>query len=105
AGAHAAGAGEAGRAAVSRFGANIGLALQIQDDILDVIGNASKMGKAVQSDSRGKKVTYPYFIGLKAPREKVRTLTEEGKVALLSVHVPHPERLLQLADYLMGREH
>lgn len=105
AGAHAAGAGEAGLAAVSRFGANIGLAFQIQDDILDVIGNASKMGKAVQSDSRGKKVTYPYFIGLEASKEKVRTLTEEGKAALLSGHVPHPERLLQLADYLMGREH
>lgn len=105
AGAHAAGADEAGLAAVSRFGTNIGLAFQIQDDILDVVGNASKMGKAVQSDNREKKVTYPYFIGLEASKQKVRTLTEEGKEALLSGHVPRPERLLQLADYLMGREY
>lgn len=105
AGARVAGAGEDGLNAVSRFGENIGLAFQIQDDILDVIGNESKLGKKTRADDREKKVTYPYFIGLEASMEKVRVLTEEGKRALLSGHVPHPERLLQLADDLMGRDH
>src|SRR5690606_1267399 len=82
AGAHAAGAGEAGLAAVSRFGANIGLAFQIRDDVLDVIGQESKLGKATQSDNREQKVTYPFFLGVEASVEKIRELTEEGKQAL-----------------------
>ena len=105
AGAHAAGAGEAGLAAVTRFGRSIGLAFQIRDDVLDVIGQEHKLGKATQSDNREKKVTYPYVLGVEASIEKVRTLTEEGKRALLSGDVPHPERLLEIADYLMGRDH
>jgi geranylgeranyl diphosphate synthase type II len=105
AGARVAGADEAGLAAVSRFGENIGLAFQIQDDVLDVIGQESKLGKATQSDIKGMKVTYPFFLGVERSIEKVRTLTEEGKQALLSGHVPHPERLLELADYLMRRDH
>lgn len=105
AGAHAAGAGAAGLDAVSRFGRNIGLAFQIQDDVLDVIGQASKLGKATQSDSKGRKVTYPYFLGVEGSIAKVRELTEEGKRALLSGDVPHPQRLLELADFLMARDH
>lgn len=105
AGAHAAEADEAGLEAVSRFGRCIGLAFQIRDDVLDVIGNESKLGKATQSDSRENKVTYPYFLGVEGSIEKVRELTEEGKQALMAGHVPHPERLLELADYLMGRDH
>lgn len=105
AGAHAAGAGEAGLEAVSRFGRNIGLAFQIRDDVLDVIGQESKLGKATQSDNREQKVTYPFFLGVEASVEKIRELTEEGKQALLSGAVPHPERLLQIADYLSGRDH
>lgn len=105
AGARVAGADEAGLAAVSKFGENIGLAFQIQDDVLDVIGQESKLGKATQSDIKGMKVTYPFFIGVERSIEKVRMLTEEGKKVLLSGHVPHPGRLLELADYLMRRDH
>jgi geranylgeranyl diphosphate synthase type II len=91
--------------ALETFGTNIGLAFQIQDDILDVVGDASKLGKAVRSDEKMQKVTYPYFIGLDASRQKVGELTEQGKEAIVRAEIPDPERLLQLADYLMQRDH
>ncbi|MDF2720169.1 MAG: polyprenyl synthetase [Paenibacillus sp.] len=91
--------------ALETFGTNIGLAFQIQDDILDVVGDASKLGKAVRSDEKMQKVTYPYFIGLDASRRKVEELTEQGKEAIVRAELPDPERLLQLADYLMQRDH
>jgi geranylgeranyl diphosphate synthase type II len=91
--------------ALETFGTNIGLAFQIQDDILDVVGDASKLGKAVRSDEKMQKVTYPYFIGLDASRQKVGELTEQGKEAIVRAELPDPERLLQLADYLMQRDH
>jgi geranylgeranyl diphosphate synthase type II len=90
---------------LTRFGQCIGLAFQIQDDILDLIGDEQKLGKPIKSDEKQQKVTYPYFIGLEASENKVRQLTEEGKQALLEADLPQVERLLQLADYLMGRDH
>ncbi|TMV51396.1 polyprenyl synthetase family protein [Paenibacillus mesophilus] len=91
--------------ALETFGTNIGLAFQIQDDILDVVGDAGKLGKAVRSDEKMQKVTYPYFIGLDASRRKVEELTAIGKDAIVRAELPKPERLLQLADYLMKRDH
>lgn len=91
--------------ALQRYGACIGLAFQIQDDILDLTGDERKLGKPVQSDVKQQKVTYPYFIGLEASAAKVKQLTEEAKVAVREAGFPHPERLLELADYLMNRDH
>lgn len=105
AGGHIAGASDAGLEALSRFGHAIGLAFQIQDDILDIIGDESKLGKPVKSDEKQQKVTYPYFIGMDASERKVNELTNQGKEALLQANLPNPERLLQLADYLMRRDH
>lgn len=105
AGARIAGADEAQLNGLSRFGHNIGLAFQIQDDILDVTGDEAKLGKPLKSDEKQRKVTYPYFIGLEASQAKVQELTEAGKKALLAAKLPKPERLLQLADFLMGRDH
>lgn len=105
AGAHIAGATTAQLAALSEFGNAIGLAFQIQDDILDIIGDETKLGKPVKSDEKQQKVTYPYFIGIEASEMKVRELTMQAKKALLQGGFANPERLLQLADYLMQRDH
>ncbi|GMX65118.1 polyprenyl synthetase family protein [Paenibacillus elgii] len=105
AGGRIAGATEAQLAALDRFGTCIGLAFQIQDDVLDLIGDESKLGKPVQSDVKQQKVTYPYFIGIEASIAKVGELTREAKQAILAAHFPRPERLLELADYLMKRDH
>lgn len=91
--------------ALTTFGNCIGLAFQIQDDILDLIGDEVKLGKATNSDVKQGKVTYPYFIGLEQSIEKVTRLTEQGKEAIMNSAIPCPTRLLELADYLMKRDH
>jgi geranylgeranyl diphosphate synthase type II len=105
AGARIGGATEFQLAQIETFGRCIGLAFQVQDDILDLIGDQSKLGKPVKSDEKQQKVTYPYFIGLDASKQKVEELTEQGKAALLAAELPNSERLLQLADYLVKREY
>ncbi|MEX2415974.1 MAG: polyprenyl synthetase family protein [Paenibacillaceae bacterium] len=105
AGGHTANANEQQLDALEQYGYRIGLAFQIQDDILDLIGDVSKLGKHTQSDVNGQKVTYPYFLGLEACQSKVRDLTREAQKTILQAELPHPERLLQLADYLMDRDH
>lgn len=105
AGGRVGGATEQQLQALAAFGRQIGLAFQIQDDILDVVGDAAKLGKAVRSDEKMQKVTYPYFVGLEESMQKVEELTRLGKEAVLQAGLPHPERLLQLADYLMSRDH
>jgi geranylgeranyl diphosphate synthase, type II len=92
-------------AALEQFGANLGLAFQIQDDILDLIGDEQKLGKPVQSDVKQQKVTYPFFIGIEASQAKVEELTRQAKQAVMGASFPHPERLLQIADFLMQRDH
>ncbi|QGQ97098.1 polyprenyl synthetase family protein [Paenibacillus psychroresistens] len=90
--------------ALENFGYKIGLAFQIQDDILDIIGDESKLGKPVKSDEKQQKVTYPYLLGIAPSQEKVRQLTEEAKSAIIAAGFINPERLLQLADYLVDRD-
>ncbi|MEB3101435.1 polyprenyl synthetase family protein [Ferviditalea candida] len=104
-GGHAALASDEQLEALQQFGRNIGLAFQIQDDILDIVGDEAKLGKKTNADGQANKVTFPYFIGLEASRDKVAELTAKGKQAIQDGNFPNPERLLRLADYLMGREY
>jgi geranylgeranyl pyrophosphate synthase len=67
-GAIMAGGSEAVVAAVDRFGAEIGLAFQIVDDILDVEGSAEELGKTAGKDAAGTKPTYPALFGLEQSR-------------------------------------
>lgn len=63
-------------------GSKIGLAFQIQDDILDVIGNSEELGKPVGSDEKNHKQTYVTMNGLERSKERVETLTREAVEAL-----------------------
>jgi geranylgeranyl diphosphate synthase type II len=67
-GAIMAGGSNATIAAVDRFGAEIGLAFQIVDDILDVEGSAEELGKTAGKDAAGTKPTYPAIFGLEQSR-------------------------------------
>src|SRR5579862_1565546 len=68
--------------ALRRFGAEIGLAFQIQDDILDVEGDPSLLGKSTGADAAHNKPTYASTAGLGAARERARQLRDEAITAL-----------------------
>ncbi|MDB6086740.1 MAG: geranyl transferase, partial [Gammaproteobacteria bacterium] len=61
-------------AALDRFAAAIGLAFQIQDDLLDVLGDVSTLGKATGADQQRDKPTHPAIIGIEASQERVNLL-------------------------------
>jgi geranylgeranyl diphosphate synthase type II len=105
AGARIGGATEGQLEALRVFGRDLGLAFQIQDDILDLTGDEQKMGKKTQSDVNQQKVTYPYFIGMDASLHEVKSLTQSAKDALDRAELPDPSRLMEIADYLMSRDH
>ncbi|WP_141506001.1 polyprenyl synthetase family protein [Paenibacillus luteus] len=90
---------------LARYGRNIGLAFQIQDDILDLIGDEKKLGKKTNSDVEQNKVTYPFLIGIEESKAQVERLTQEAKSAVLKAELAAPERLLEIADYLVQRDH
>lgn len=90
--------------ALARFAAAIGLAFQIQDDLLDVLGDASTLGKATGADREHAKPTHPSVIGIEASQERVHLLHEQALEAL----VPFGERaapLSSLAHWLLSRSH
>lgn len=103
-GARIAGASEKQLELLALYGKNIGLAFQIQDDILDLVGDEQKLGKPVLSDIEQQKVTYPYLLGLEKSKQLVEQLTSEAKSAILKANVKEPQHLLELADYLVHRE-
>lgn len=91
--------------ALDSFGRKLGLAFQIQDDILDEIGDTNKLGKSAGSDRKQEKSTYTSLLGIEQCRKMVISLTTEAKEALQLGHIPSPQRLIELADYLMDRDH
>ncbi|MGI6491758.1 MAG: polyprenyl synthetase family protein [Peptococcaceae bacterium] len=72
AGAILAGATEAQITALTSYAEYLGLAFQIKDDILDLEGNEQIIGKAVGSDAKNNKATYPALFGLSKSRDKAR---------------------------------
>jgi farnesyl diphosphate synthase len=91
-------------AALSRFANAVGLAFQIQDDLLDVTGDASMLGKATGADSERAKPTHPAIIGISASQQRVRLLHNQAIHAL----IPFGERaesLRCLANWLLSRRY
>ena len=74
----AAGGSEAARKAAETYGYQLGLAFQIRDDMLDVIGNADEFGKPIGSDKDEGKVTYVDLLGLDDCGKLVHELTEQA---------------------------
>jgi geranylgeranyl diphosphate synthase type II len=77
-GAVAANAGTAELQALTEFGAKIGLAFQIVDDILDVTSSSEMLGKTAGKDAKVKKATYPAFYGIEASRQKAHELVDSA---------------------------
>ncbi|MGN1008370.1 MAG: polyprenyl synthetase family protein [Butyricicoccus sp.] len=96
------GATEAQYTAADHYAAAVGLAFQIQDDILDIIGDEQELGKPIGSDSENDKSTFPKLLGLPACQEKVHALTEEAIEEIRSAF-DDSDFLVSLAASLVDR--
>ncbi len=82
----------------------IGLAFQIQDDILDVIGDTATLGKAAGADDARDKPTYPALLGLAGARERAAELLADAHNSLADFGA-EADPLRGLADYAINRQH
>ena len=98
-------AGAATRAALSRYGHAIGLAFQVVDDILDVTQETQVLGKTAGKDQEQFKPTYVSLMGLQAAQEHAHELHEQALAALADSALPDTQRLRELADLVVHRQH
>ncbi len=101
-GAAAAGAGETLRQAAREYGYALGLAFQIRDDMLDVMGDEATFGKPIGSDREEGKVTFVDLLGLEGCEAEVLKYTAQAKAALAPLG--ETDFLEQLADTLSTRK-
>lgn len=102
-GAVLAGAGELEQQLVENVAAKIGLAFQIQDDILDVTSTMEVLGKPIGSDEKNQKATYVTFVGLTQAGLEVKSLCEDAIAQLETLPVKN-EFLTELLRSLIVRE-
>ena len=87
--------------AAEEYGKNLGLAFQIVDDILDMIGDPSETGKPTGSDAKNCKKTYPALVGIETARKTAEQLTNQA-LTLLD-RFPGSDFLKQLTKKLLDR--
>ena len=90
--------------ALDRYATDIGLAFQIQDDLLDVEGDSQVLGKPTGADSANNKPTYPAIVGVTEARARMHELHERALAALRIVG-PSAAPLASLSDWLVLRRH
>lgn len=103
-GSRIAGASSEIRKALVRYGECLGLAFQIADDLLDVVGDRVKMGKEVRKDSEHGKLTYPGLLGEQESRRKARLLIDEACRSLTMLG-ERGRQLETLANFVLERDH
>jgi len=89
--------------ALEEFGERIGLAFQIMDDILDIVGG-EKLGKPIGSDQKKQKATYPALLGLNKSEERAKALVEQA-FKFLEDFEEKAEPLRAIARFLIEREY
>lgn len=87
---------------MEQCGEAIGLAFQIQDDILDLVGDEEEIGKPVGSDERNHKVTYVTLKGLEQSKEDVREISMKA-IDILKDYDQENGYLTRLTEYLISR--
>ena len=90
-------------AKIERAGELIGVAFQIQDDILDVTSTFEKLGKPINSDEKNHKVTYATMFGIEKASEFVETMSDEA-IDILKSMGEKTDFLVKLTEYLIKRE-
>ncbi|MBZ9608383.1 polyprenyl synthetase family protein [Clostridium estertheticum] len=89
---------------LKEYGDKLGLAFQIKDDILDVIGDVSVLGKNVKSDECNNKTTFITMYGLEKCKEKCNDLSEECFEILKNLKV-NTKYLEEMTEFLLKREY
>jgi len=89
-------------AALAEFAAAIGLAFQIQDDLLDVLGDATTLGKPTGHDQARAKPTYPAVVGVAASQQRMHELHARA-FAALEPFGHRADSLRRLSDWLLAR--
>lgn len=97
-----AGASDEQLSAASKFAYSLGIAFQIQDDILDIIGDEEKLGKPVGSDAENSKTTYASIVGIDKAKTDVERLTQSAVEQLELFE--NTEFIEQLAYKLINRD-
>ncbi len=85
-----------------KYGRYIGLAFQIQDDILDEIGNTEKLGKSVGKDRENNKLTFPSIYGIEKSREIAQGYLNKAIESLNNLK--YTEILEQIGKFIVERE-
>ncbi len=88
---------------LTEYADNLGLAFQIIDDILDVEGDAEKLGKPIGSDEKNMKATYPSLYGLAAAKEKARDIAMQAEMALEPFGT-NARFMRELLHYILSRD-
>ncbi|HSN66019.1 MAG TPA: polyprenyl synthetase family protein, partial [Fusibacter sp.] len=104
AGAYIGGANDKEIALLREIGRDIGLLFQIVDDVLDVVGDAEKLGKRTQIDTKNNKKTYPNLLGLEGTYLAIQRLQTslESKIDDLGIESSF---LKSLVDFLVKRDY
>jgi geranylgeranyl diphosphate synthase type II len=89
--------------ALDDFALNLGIAFQIRDDILDVIGDTNELGKPIGSDAEIGKNTYVSLLGIDKSNELVDEYSKKAKSALQSFG-SDADFLIRLTEYLISRK-
>jgi farnesyl diphosphate synthase len=90
-------------ASLNTYGAAIGLAFQVVDDILDVIADSATLGKTAGKDADNDKPTYVSLMGLERARAYANTLYQQAIDALQASGLPDTRALHALADMVVQR--
>ena len=88
---------------IETVGSNVGIAFQIQDDILDIEGTAEELGKPIGSDIKNGKSTYVSLYGMDSAKAKVKELSDEA-IAILEGFGYRETFLQELFEYLIYRK-
>ena len=88
---------------IEQVAKKIGLAFQIQDDVLDVIGETETIGKSVGSDEKNQKATYVVFEGLEKAKQEVADLTDDAIAILQELPYENPF-LTELLRWMVLRD-
>ena len=91
--------------ALSDYGAAIGLAFQVVDDVLDVTQDSATLGKTAGKDAASSKPTYVSLMGLEGARTHAQELHHQALQALARSALPDTERLAALAQWVVGRSY